>query len=122
ADLKAKALASGQMRGPITVDVNSTHTAARVSIPLAGEGTDSVSNAALHTLRDEVLPATIGTVSGATYAVTGGTAESADANALLKRSAPFVFGFVLLFAFLLLLVSFRSIVVAAKAIVLNLLS
>jgi uncharacterized membrane protein YdfJ with MMPL/SSD domain len=33
-----------------------------------------------------------------------------------------VFGFVLLFAFLLLLVSFRSIVVAAKAIVLNLLS
>jgi RND superfamily putative drug exporter len=122
ADLRAKALASGQMRGPITVDVNSTHTAARVTIPLAGEGTDAVSNAALHTLRDDVLPATIGTVSGATYAVTGGTAESADANALLKRSAPLVFGFVLLFAFLLLLVSFRSIVVAAKAIVLNLLS
>ena len=33
-----------------------------------------------------------------------------------------MFGFVLLFAFLLLLISFRSIVVALKAIVLNLLS
>ena len=41
---------------------------------------------------------------------------------MIKRSAPLVFGFVLTFAFLLLLVSFRSIVIAVKAIVLNLLS
>jgi uncharacterized membrane protein YdfJ with MMPL/SSD domain len=40
----------------------------------------------------------------------------------MKSSAPLVFGFVLLFAFLLLLVAFRSIVVALKAILLNLLS
>ena len=40
----------------------------------------------------------------------------------MKSVAPFVFAFVLGFAFLLLLVSFRSIVIAAKAIVLNLLS
>ena len=39
-----------------------------------------------------------------------------------EASAPLVFGFVLSFAFLLLLVSFRSIVIAVKAIVLNLLS
>ena len=74
------------------------------------------------TLRNEVLPATVGTVPGAEYAVTGGTAESHDFTAMMKRSAPMVFGFVLLFAFLLLLVAFRSIVVALKAIVLNLLS
>jgi RND superfamily putative drug exporter len=122
ADLKREALATGQMLGPITVDVNSAHTVARVSIPLAGKGTDDVSNAALATLRNEVLPATVGTVPGATYAVTGGTAQSADANALLKRSAPLVFGFVLTFAFALLLLSFRSIVIAIKAILLNLLS
>jgi RND superfamily putative drug exporter len=121
-DLKTTALATGEMTGPFTVEVNKDHTAASVSLSLAGEGTDSVSNAALSTLRDEVLPATIGTVSGATYGVTGGTAQSADANALLKHSAPIVFGFVLTFAFGLLLVSFRSIVIAAKAIVLNLLS
>ena len=36
--------------------------------------------------------------------------------------APFVFAFVLAFAFVLLLITFRSIVIAVKAIVLNLLS
>jgi putative drug exporter of the RND superfamily len=55
-------------------------------------------------------------------AVTGGTAASYDANSAMKHQAPIVFGFVLAFAFLLLLASFRSIVIAAKAIVLNLLS
>src|ERR671934_273181 len=71
ADLKSKAVATGQMHGPIETDVNSAHTVARVTIPLAGKGTDSTSNRALSTLRNEVLPVTIGTVPGATYAVTG---------------------------------------------------
>ena len=93
-----------------------------MAIPLAGNGTNGTSMAALNSLRNQVLPATIGTLPDATYAVTGGTAASADANSLLKRSAPLVFGFVLTFAFLLLLISFRSIVIAIKAIVLNLLS
>src|SRR5205823_934552 len=122
ADLKKQAIATGQMYGPIDVEANSSHTVARVSIPLAGKGTDSESNAALGTLRNDVLPATIGKLDGATYAVTGATAQSADSNALLKRKTPLVFGFVLVFAFAILLVSFRSIVIALKAIVLNLLS
>jgi uncharacterized membrane protein YdfJ with MMPL/SSD domain len=121
-ELKSQALASGQMHGPMVVEVNPSHTVARVSIPLAGKGSDSVSNAALDTLRNKILPATVGQVSGATYAVTGPTAQSVDENVLLKQKAPIVFGFVLVFAFLLLLVSFRSIVIAVKAIVLNLLS
>src|SRR6185295_13226502 len=75
-----------------------------------------------HTLRSTILPATVGKVPGATYAVTGPTAQSADENAMLKNKAPIVFGFVLVFAFGLLLVSFRSIVIAVKAIMLNLLS
>jgi uncharacterized membrane protein YdfJ with MMPL/SSD domain len=41
---------------------------------------------------------------------------------MMKSSLPLVFGFVLTFAFLLLLASFRSLVIAAKAVVLNLLS
>jgi len=121
-ELRSEALASGQMRNPIQVDVNPTHTVARVTIPLAGNGTDAKSTGALRTLRDRILPATIGKLRGADYAVTGGTAASVDGNALLKRSWPIVFGFVLTFAFLLLLVSFRSIVIPVKAIVLNLLS
>jgi putative drug exporter of the RND superfamily len=40
----------------------------------------------------------------------------------MTRTAPLVFGFVLVFAFLLLTAAFRSVVVALKAIVLNLLS
>ena len=121
-DLERKALASGQMHGPIQVEVNSAHDVARIEIPLAGKGTDATSNAALRTLRDDILPATVGKVAGAAYAVTGATAMSADSTALLKQKAPIVFAFVLVFAFALLLVTFRSIVIALKAVVLNLLS
>jgi RND superfamily putative drug exporter len=122
AELRSRALASGQMSGPIDVDVNAAHTTARVAIPLQGNGTDSKSTAALKTLRDDILPATVGKLPDASYAVTGGTAASYDWNQLIKHSLPIVFAFVLTLAFVLLLISFRSIVIAFKAIVLNLLS
>jgi uncharacterized membrane protein YdfJ with MMPL/SSD domain len=122
AALKARELASGQARKPIEVDVNASHDVARVTIPLVGNGVDDRSIDALKTLRNDVLPATVGKVPGATFAVTGNTAQSVDQNSLLKSKAPIVFGFVLIFAFGLLLVAFRSIVIALKAILLNLLS
>jgi uncharacterized membrane protein YdfJ with MMPL/SSD domain len=122
AALHTQALASGQMTEPFDVEISSSHSVARVTIPLVGKGVDDKANAALATLRDEVLPSTIGQIPGASYAVTGGTAISVDQNALLKSKAPIVFAFVLIFAFALLLVAFRSIVIAVKAIVLNLLS
>jgi putative drug exporter of the RND superfamily len=120
--LRREALASGQMRGPIEIDANPSHTVARVTIPLVGNGTDARSIDALRSLRDRILPATIGKLPGASYAVTGDTATSVDGNTLLKQAWPIVFAFVLTLAFLLLLVSFRSIVIALKAIALNLLS
>ncbi|MEP6812123.1 MAG: MMPL family transporter, partial [Actinomycetota bacterium] len=119
---RGKALATGEMHGPVQLDVNRSHTVARITISLAGNGVDAKSNAALATLRNDVLPTTIGTLPHTDWSVTGGTAASHDYNAAMKHSAPIVFGFVLLLAFLLLLVSFRSIVIAAKAVVLNLLS
>ena len=122
AALKVRSLASGQAKKPIDVEVNASHDVARVTIPLVGSGVDSTSNDALNTLRNDILPATIGNVPEATFAVTGTTAQSVDQNSLLKSKAPIVFGFVLIFAFVLLLVTFRSIVIALKAIVLNLLS
>ena len=122
AELKRKALASGQMSNPIEVEVSPDKTVAVVDIPLAGNGTDDASLAALSTLRDELVPQTVGSVDGVEYAVGGMTAADQDWSAAMKRSVPIVFGFVLLFAFLLMLISFRSIVVATKAIVLNLLS
>ena len=122
AALKTKVEAAHLNTGSIDVTVNPSHTVARVDIPLVGKGTDSTSTAALATLRNDILPATVGKVDGAEFAVTGLTAQSVDGNALLKAKAPIVFGFVLVFAFGLLLVTFRSIVIAAKAVLLNLLS
>ncbi len=120
--LKTAALATGELKNPVTVDVSRDHSTALVSIPMVGDGTNSVSEHALGTLRKRVIPATVGGVPGVTVAVTGTTAGSKDFNDLMKARAPIVFAFVLGFAFLLLLGAFRSLVIAAKAIVLNLLS
>ena len=66
---------------------------------------------------------TVGRVDGVKSAhVMGMTAETKDYVDFLKGRAPLVVGFVLVLAFLLLLVTFRSIVIPIKAIVLNLLS
>jgi RND superfamily putative drug exporter len=121
-ELKADALASGEMQDPINIVPSPDGSVTRVDIPLAGKGTDKASEHALGTLRNELLPATIGKVAGVEYGVTGPTASSTDFTDAMKTTAPIVFGFVLVFAFLLLLVAFRSIVVAIKAILLNLLS
>ena len=80
------------------------------------------SDAALVKLRDTTIPATIGKVAGTETNVTGMTAGSKDFNDKMNSRLPIVFAFVLGLAFLLLLVTFRSIVVPLKAIVLNLLS
>ena len=122
ADLKRDALATGQMNDPIEIDTSPDHTVATVSIPLAGTGSDTTSKAALATLRDRLLPQTVGKLGSVEYAVTGTTAADLDWSKSMKKTAPLVFAFVLLFAFALLLVSFRSIAIAVKAIVLNLLS
>jgi RND superfamily putative drug exporter len=121
-DLRNQAASSPQFEQPITTDVSSDGTVAQVSIPLAGDGSNSQSTSALAALRDEIIPATIGQVPGATANVTGYTADSEDFTDTMKSHAPLVFGFVLLAAFILLLFTFRSIVIPFKAIVLNLLS
>jgi uncharacterized membrane protein YdfJ with MMPL/SSD domain len=120
--LKWRAIDSGVMNEPIDVDVNPAKTVANIVIPIEGDGIDSTSYAALAALRDEIVPNTVGTLAGAEVGVTGTTAQQKDFSDQMKTVAPLVFGFVLLFAFGLMLVSFRSIVIAAKTIVLNLLS
>jgi uncharacterized membrane protein YdfJ with MMPL/SSD domain len=122
ADLRQRALATGVMREPIHTVVNRDHTVAQVDIPLAGTGDDARSVAALKTLRTDVLPAALGGLTGTEYAVTGQTAGDTDFIASVRSHAPIVFAFVLGLAFLLLLVTFRSIVIPIKAIALNLLS
>ena len=120
--LKWRAIDSGVMNEPIDVDVNQAKTVANISIPIEGDGIDATSNQALDALRDEIVPPTVGTIANSEVGVTGTTAQARDFSDQMKRVAPLVFGFVLLFAFVLMLVSFRSVVIGAKAIVLNLLS
>ena len=121
--LQHRALASGQFSNPTTVDINPARTVAVISLPIAaGKGTDQKSNAALAALRERFIPETLGRVRGVSASVSGLTAQSKDFNDQMTTRAPIVFAFVLAVAFLLLLVTFRSIVIPIKAIVLNLLS
>jgi RND superfamily putative drug exporter len=108
--------------GPTNTIVSPDKEVAIVSIPLPGNGTDDASEAALATLRDTTIPQTIDRVPGTQANVTGMTAGSKDFNDRMNSRLPFVFAFVLGLAFLLLLITFRSIVIPLKAIVLNLLS
>jgi RND superfamily putative drug exporter len=121
-EFKRQALATGQLHEPMAVEVSPDRTAAVVSVGLSGSGSDATSERAVRTLREDVIPATLGRVDGAEVAVTGSTASSVDFTTSMDRSIPLVFAFVLGLAFLLLLVSFRSVVIAATSIVLNLLS
>jgi uncharacterized membrane protein YdfJ with MMPL/SSD domain len=122
ARLKEQAVASGRMYEPITVDVNHDATVAMITIPIAGDGTGAASNASLAELRDRIVPATVGAVPESEVGVTGLTATWKDSTDWFKSKLPLVFAFVLALAFALMLFAFRSPVIAAKAVVLNLLS
>jgi uncharacterized membrane protein YdfJ with MMPL/SSD domain len=116
------AIATHQLLPPTNVRLDSKKRVAAVSIVLRGNGNDSASKRGLATLRNKVIPATIGKVPGVTAEVTGVTAATVDFNHTMTRHMPFVFGFALILVFLLLLVTFRSIVIPIKAVLLNLLS
>jgi uncharacterized membrane protein YdfJ with MMPL/SSD domain len=119
--LRERAVATGRAHEPITVDVNRDGTVANITIPIDGKGTDAGSEASLAALRD-VVPETVGALPDAEAGVTGLTAAWIDSKNEVKSQLPAVFAFVLLFAFVLMLFAFRSLVVAAKAILLNFLS
>jgi putative drug exporter of the RND superfamily len=122
AALQGRAGTSGPLGEPVTAALLDHGQVLVVSVPLAGDGTDHTSMNALATLRDHALPATLGQVSGIRYAVTGNTAGTHDFSAQLHSRAPIVFAFVLGLAFLLLLVTFRSLAIPLMSIALNLLS
>ncbi|MFF3596628.1 MMPL family transporter [Kitasatospora indigofera] len=121
-DLKARALAGNRMHGPVDVTLHTEQNVATIDIPLMGSGNDSASTEALRTLREDIIPATLLKVPGTEAPVTGSTAGSHDFNEQMTGSMVPVFGFVVAFAFLLMLTSFRSLAVAVTAVALNLLS
>lgn len=113
---------SPELTEPVTVQRDPAHGILLVTAGLAGNGTGRRSLHALHSLRDRVLPGTLGRIDGATVKVAGMTAASADTTARLADAAPRVIIFVLVLTFVIMLLAFRSVTVAGLTLVLNMLS
>jgi len=122
AALAARATPGGAIRGPVTSTVVAGGQGIVIQVPLAGNGSNQASYAALQTLRDRVLPATVGRASGVSYAVTGNTASHRDMDAALHSRTPLVFMVVAGLALLVLMCAFRSLAIPLVSIGLNLLS
>jgi RND superfamily putative drug exporter len=120
--LRHTASATGPVRQPVTAAYVAGGRAMIVNVPLAGTGTDARSNAALLSLRNTILPATLGRVHGISWAVSGNTANNYDDVAVLHSRTPLVLAVVAGLAFLLLLVAFESVAIALISVGLNLLS
>jgi uncharacterized membrane protein YdfJ with MMPL/SSD domain len=123
-----KALESGVTARPAlfegkpSVEYSPNKQVAIVTVPTTGKGTDDLSNRASDALRGDIVPSTVGELDGVEAYTTGEASATGDFNDAMIGHLPLVFAFVLSAAFLLLLVTFRSIVIPLKAIVLNMLS
>jgi RND superfamily putative drug exporter len=105
----------------VQIDVAEDGRAAVVEALVVGDSRDARALAAVETLREQTVPVALGSLD-AVALVTGETAETIDYRELTSRWLPIVFAFVLGLSFVLLAVAFRSVVMPAVAIVLNLLS
>jgi putative drug exporter of the RND superfamily len=120
--LRARAADGGPIHGSVSATAVADGKALVIQVPLAGNGSDTASTNAVLTLENKILPATIGKVPGATFAVTGDTASNHDLRSTLHSRTPIVFGTVALLAFVLLMLAFRSLTIPLVSIFLNFLS
>jgi RND superfamily putative drug exporter len=107
--------------GPATQAVSEGGDTVLLSVPVAGDADSPEATAAVRHLRADLIPQAFGEL-GTTVLVGGATAESVDYFAIVGGWLPIVFAFVLGLSFILLTIAFRSIVIPAVAIALNLLS
>ena len=107
--------------GPSVVETNEAGDLALISVPLSGDVAANVAMDAVRELRDEIVPRVF---DGAPVEVLvgGDTAYNVDYLDQTQFYTPIVFIFVLGLSFVLLTVAFRSVVIPAKAISMNLLS
>jgi putative drug exporter of the RND superfamily len=118
-DISARAAAAG-----FSDTRTGVHPEARltvVDVPLPGDANDAAAEQALRLLRASVV-APAADAAGVPAYVTGVTAFNVDYAELVAGWLPIVIAFVLTLTFVLLTVVFRSVVLAAKAVLLNLLS
>jgi RND superfamily putative drug exporter len=123
-DLAAVIVDDPLLGEPAQPQVNEEGTVALLEIPLAGAAVDAQSEAAIETigrLRTEYVPEAF-QGSNARVLVGGESAFIKDFFDVSDRYNPYILALVLALSFVLLTVVFRSLVVPAKAIVMNLLS
>ena len=114
-------LRSEPIFGRPTTNVNASGDVAVLSVPIAGDADSSAAVNAVRRLRAELIPQAFGPVAHRVL-VGGESADQADYFDIVDHWLPIVFVFVLGLSFFLLMIAFRSVVVPATAIVMNLLS
>src|SRR5215203_1929504 len=114
-------LASEELFGRPDVERSPAGDLTVLTVPIQGDPLDQDALDAVRELRREHVPAAFPD-PGARVLVAGDTAESIDETDTMNDWLPIVFTFVLSLSFVLLTIAFRSLVVAAKAIAVNLLS
>jgi uncharacterized membrane protein YdfJ with MMPL/SSD domain len=114
-------LAADPRFGAGRIDHLSGGQVALLSVPVSGDPSSPPAIAAVRQLRSEIIPATFAD-TGADVLVGGRTSENIDYFDSVTEPAPYVIAFVLAFTFVVLTVVFRSLVIAATSVVLNLLS
>jgi len=116
-----RSLAGRKAFGPPTQTVSPSGDVVVLSVPVAGDADGAEATSAIRDLRADLIPRAFAGV-GATVLVGGATAENVDYFDIVGGWLPIVFAFVLGLSFILLTLAFRSIVIPAVAIVLNLLA
>ena len=122
ASFETSALRAGALRQPVQLTVYRAANVAEITAPLPGNGSDAVSVRALTALRQQVIPRAFGRSPGTTALTDGLLAVSIDYNAALRSAALRAFAFVMIAAFLLMLLSLGSATIAATCVLLDLLS
>ena len=107
--------------GPAQVAVNKNENLTVVSTTLAGDPASEATQNIIRQLRESAVPAAFGGAASHVY-ITGTTSGVVDYLDFFDHWLPISIGVVLSLSFVLLLVAFRSLVIPAKAILMNLLS
>ncbi len=118
--LQAAMQADGRF-GPAQVTAGKAGDLTLVTTTLAGDPAGEATQSLVKHLRSDILPAAVDGTSAKVY-VTGNTAGVVDYLGFFDTWLPVALAVVLSLSFVLLLVAFRSIVIPAQAIVMNLLS
>ena len=123
AQLRAKLAATKGVAAVSAPALNGTGDAATLAVIPTSKPQDAATKDLLSRLRDDVVPSvTRGTPGLPAVSIGGATASTVDFGAVLSSKLPLFIGVVIGLSLLLLAVVFRSILIPAKAAVLNLVS